>query len=459
MGRGLLSRHSAVNARGTSAKDRQYDVIVVGAGAAGLAAARTLAETGRRVAILEARRRIGGRILTHHVSSTAGPLAVELGAEFVHGLPAITWKLLREARLDTQELDGARLCFERGELKSGDDFGAAAAGVIEQMGAWLKAQPRGTDEAFDRYLRHAHIDVLSANRASSYVEGFNAADRRVIGVAALAFQQQAEEAIDGDRLFHVRAGYDAVPGYLLERVLAAGGKLFLGHAVRRVNWDTHAVTCSGIGAAGTPFEVTAERAVVTLPLGVLQTDAVQFSPEPQAILQNAARLAAGHVMRVSLLFDAKYWPAKASFLFAPDELLSTWWTPMPDPAPLVTAWAGGTNASNLALRLSQDEWPRSLCVHAIDALARIAAVPRARLERALVGYYAHDWINDPCSLGAYSYAPAGALDASGYLSQPVQDTLFFAGEHTDVTGHWGTVHGALASGERAAKKIVEPQVS
>jgi monoamine oxidase len=66
----------------------------------------------------------------------------------------------------------------------------------------------------------------------------------------------------------------------------------------------------------------------------------------------------------------------------------------------------------------------------------------------------HDWQTDRHSLGAYTYVPKGALHASEELSVPVEGTLFFAGEHTDITGHWGTVHGALRSGYRAAKQVL-----
>jgi monoamine oxidase len=442
----------------TDQGDGEIDVLVLGAGVAGLAAARSLAEAGKRVVILEATRRIGGRIYTEYVPGReAGPQAVELGAEFVHGLPEMTWNLLREAGLETQELDGSHLYVGPGRLTSGEQFAHDAVAVLEQMTDWLKDQPEGTDETFADYLLRAHIAGPVAAQASSYVEGFNAADHRRIGIAALARQQRAEDAMDADRLFHVRAGYTAVPSYLLEKVRAAGGRLLLDHTVQRIDWDPHAVKVSGISAVGAPFELAAKRAVIALPLGVLQARAVQFSPEPAETLHDASRLAFGHVIRTSLLFDSKYWPDDLSFLFAPHELLSTWWTPMPARVPLLTAWAGGPRAVELARRLPSATRPAALLAEALDTLSRIVEVPRARLETALISHHAHDWMQDPQHLGAYSYAPAGALDASSKLSQPVSDTLYFAGEHTDVTGNWGTVHGALGTGARVAKQILQAQ--
>jgi monoamine oxidase len=436
----------------------EIDVIVLGAGVAGLAAARSLAQAGKRVVVLEATGRIGGRVFTEHVAgSPIGPLAVELGAEFVHGLPQITWNLLREAGLETQELDGSNLYATQGRLTSGEGFARDAVEVLEKMTTWLTDQPAGTDETFADYLLRAHIEAPVAARAASYVEGFNAADRRRIGIAALAQQQRAEDAIEADRVFHVCGGYETIPAYLLDRVRAAGGRLLLDHTVRRIDWGTHAVKVSGTAAGGAPFDLAAKRAVITLPLGVLQTGAVHFSPEPLEALQDASRLAFGHVMRISLLFDAKYWPEDLSFLYAPQESLSTWWTPMPARVPLLTAWSGGTRASELADRLPSATLPVALLAEALGSLSRIVDVPRARLEAALLSHHSHDWTHDPRCLGAYSYAPAGALDASSHLSRPVSDTLFFAGEHTDITGHWGTVHGALGTGERAAQQILEAQ--
>jgi monoamine oxidase len=434
---------------------RGFDVLVVGAGVAGLAAARALTAAGKQVVILEARHRTGGRIHSHYVQAgDHGPLAVELGAEFVHGLPESTWKLLHEAGLATQELGGSQLCFEKGRLTSGSGSAQDATTVLEQLISWLDGQPRGTDGSFAEYLRRAHITGAVAEHAAAYVEGFNAADRNRIGIAALSRQQRAADAIDADRLFHVRAGYAAIPAFLLERIQASGGQVLLDHEVRRILWGTHAVQVSGSGPGGASFELTAKQAIITVPLGVMQAAAIQFSPEPAAALHAVARLAFGHALRISLLFDGRYWPEDLSFLYAPHEPLPTWWTPMPNRAPLITAWAGGTRACELERRLPAAAREVALAATALETLARLVEVPKSRLEAALVSHHSHDWTHDDHCRGAYSYAPAGALDAASTLSRPVGDTLFFAGEHTDVSGHWGTVHGALVSGERAAQQVL-----
>jgi monoamine oxidase len=430
-----------------------YDVLVLGAGIAGLAAARALAEAGRRVAVIEARARIGGRIFTDHVPARnpGEPVSIELGAEFIHGLPPVTWDLIKESNLDTYELDGAQVV--RGDFQSAGDLQVGGTGVIEEMMTWLAQQPRGTDVTFAQYLDRAGIEGSRRKYATASVEGFNAADSHVISVAALVKQQIAEDQVQSDRLFCVEAGYDALPTFLSDRFHAAGGTLLLKHPVRRVRWSQNAVAVSGGDAGGRNFELHAERAIVTLPLGVLQAGTVEFEPAPREIWSNAARMAMGPAIRISLLFEAKFWQSNLSFLIARDETPSAWWTPMPKSAPLITGWAGGPKAAALAIKIGARAEGGALLKESLGALSRLYGIAAQDLHSRLISWHTHDWQADPYSRGAYSYAPAGALNASANMTLPMLDTLYFAGEHTD-TGHWGTVHGALGSGLRAAAQLL-----
>jgi monoamine oxidase len=461
------------------ADDINYDILILGAGAAGLAAGRLLAEGGRQVAVVEARDRVGGRIATEHVS-IAGALnsvPIELGAEFVHGLPKASWKLIDEAGLATYELGGDHLCYERGclqaclelELESESESDWDPTSVLEEMMGWLAAQPPGTDATFASYLDIAGIERRRGEQAAAYVEGFNAADANLIGVAALAQQQRAENAIQADRLFHIRAGYDAMPNFLRERFERAGGSVLAGRRVTHVQWSERGVAMCGTDAQGAAFEFQANQAVITLPLGVLQFGSVEFHPPPRDILLHAGRMAMGAALRVSLLFDSKFWtdPATSSrqddtarrlgdfsFLFAREEIFPTWWTSRPDPVPLLTAWIGGRKALDLQRRMRAHADPFAIRNACLSELAKIFELSPQALENRLVSWHAHDWHSDEYARGAYSYAPAGARDAAERMTVPVDDRLFFAGEHTDVEGHWGTVHGALASGERAALQLM-----
>src|SRR6201987_543348 len=148
-------------------RDNTHDVIVVGAGMAGLTAARTLAEAGLKVLVVEAQDRIGGRIWTRHV----GDEAIELGAEFIHGRPPELWALIDEAGLETYERDGSQVCFEDGALS---DCSGAMVEVLEPL---EKLEDfKGPDMSFAEYLDHEQMPMEERGRIIGYVEGFNPAD-------------------------------------------------------------------------------------------------------------------------------------------------------------------------------------------------------------------------------------------------------------------------------------------
>jgi monoamine oxidase len=202
-------------------------------------------------------------------------------------------------------------------------------------------------------------------------------------------------------------------------------------------------------------EFHAARAIITLPLGVLKTNSVVFSPAlPEK--QNAINfLAMGPVIRVSLCFSAKFWEqepemADMSFLFTEDLQFPTWWTSNPLPYPILTGWAAGHHAVALGGQ-SNDAIVRS----AVQALARIMGVDDQEIHRQMTGAFAHDWQSDPFSRGAYSYTAVGGIDAARALASPVAHTLYFAGEATNFDGYTGTVHGAIASGYRAAQEMLQ----
>ena len=432
----------------------EYDVILIGAGVAGLHAGRLLAEAGQRVAIVEARGRIGGRIWTQRVSlgNSPLPMPVELGAEFVHGLPPATWSLIRQAALSTSEIDGSVFRFDGGRLMAANEQPAAER-VLEQMMKWMRSQPSGSDLSFVEYLKGQAVDPLTARAASNYVEGFNAADQKLISVASLVKQQAAEDAIAADRLFRLDAGYAAIPNFLAEKFIAAGGMLFLEAPVKKVVWSRGAVSVETMRPDG-DRQYRSRRAVITVPLGVLQAQTIEFVPRPTEVLLHANRLKMGAVVRMTLVFKQKFWEPRLSFLFAPDESPPTWWTPVPHGAPLLTGWAGGTKAERLLELITVDGDASALRDLSLSTLAKIFALPLSDIRQMLSSWHMHNWQSDEYARGAYSYLQVGALDAPEKLRIPVEDTLYFAGEHTDVAGHWGTVHAALAAGAFAADQVM-----
>ncbi len=414
-----------------------YDVIVVGAGIAGLAAARALAEAGKSVLLLEAQPRVGGRMHTLHVPGVEH--AVELGAEFIHGRPPGLLALLAEAGLAIYETEGEQFCFADGHVQkcAEDDSPENEDTLLEGM---KRAADESGDMSFDAYLARSRGSKEAKARARSYVEGFNAADATEIGIEGLARQQTAEDAIEGHRAARVVRGYETLAEYARDRAIAAGAKLLLETPVSRICWGAGA--CTVYGESG---QWSARQVVCALPLGILQGGAVTFDPEPSVALQAAQSLRPGAVQRLVLQFEQPWWAEaqpRMRFLFAPPLLPPTWWTTAPRTSPLLTGWVGGPKALRMTGKPLLEEALRTL-----DTMFGASRQPP-------VAAYTHDWQEDPYSRGAYSYAPAGAADAYRTLAEPVEGTLFFAGEHTDITGHPGTVHGALGSGLRAARQAL-----
>ena len=432
----------------------EYDVLVIGAGVAGLNAGRLLAQAGRRVAIVEARDRIGGRIWTQPISLGTAEvrIPVELGAEFIHGLPPETWALIKQGGLSTFENEGVPYWFDGSQLMTANETRGTAERVLEEMTQWLRQQPNGSDLSFAEYLKNQTLDPLTARAASNYVEGFNAADQQRISVAALAKQQAAEDAIAADRLFRIEEGYMGLPNFLAEEFAAAGGVLQLAAPVKKLVWRRGAVSLEA--GRGGDLRFHSNRAVITVPLGVLQAQTLEFVPRPSEMLFQADRLAMGAVVRLTMVFKQKFWDPHLSFLFAPGESPPTWWTPVPHEAPLLTAWAGGPRAELLLKLIAADGDASALRDRCLSTLAKIFSLPLSDLRPMLSSWHMHNWQSDEYARGAYSYVQVGGLDAPEKMRVPVEDTLYFAGEHTDVSGHWGTVHAALAAGTHAADQLI-----
>ncbi|MDQ1451789.1 MAG: hypothetical protein QOK38_1655 [Acidobacteriaceae bacterium] len=416
------------------------DVLIVGAGIAGLAAAAELAASGLQITILEARDRIGGRIFTLHPSEFEFPL--ELGAEFVHGRPPELLSLLQDANATLQQVGGVDACFRHGKVSRCKESDKAFA-LLDELADVARQQG---DMSFEAFLERRRPAPEIAERARSFVEGFNAADARRIGIAALARQQQAEEEIGGFESSRSTTGYDVLPRYLARRAEHAGARILLSSPTASLQWKTGAVIAHTVSGAS----FSASKAIVTLPLGVLKARSVAFQPEPAHTFAATDRMEAGSVRRLVLVFRSPFWEEKIAdmrFLFTDTMKPATYWTQHPSDAPMLIGWLGGPQAN--AMRDSSQ-----LLVQALRTLERIFSLPSQSLDAELRNWYMHDWLNDPFTLGAYSYAPAGALDCSAAMTEPVDNTLFFAGEHTDITGHWGTVHGALRSGLRAAEQVL-----
>jgi monoamine oxidase len=443
------------------------DAVVVGAGAAGLAAARVLAAAGARTAVVEARDRIGGRIWTRRVPGLAVP--VELGAEFVHGMPRELWDVIERAPLTVCDAVEEHVSLDRGRLRDRDDFSGTVGAVLDALAGELRRPDRSfADFLDDRFSGPRHAD--QRRLATNYVEGFHAAPAWDAGVHGLA---HAEGATSGnDEAFRVVDGFDRIVGWLRDAAIdAAGGgartEFRLGAVVRRIDWAPGQVRV-GVASRGVLSTITARTCVVTLPLGVLAAPAeepggVAFEPPLADRREPLRRLGIGHVTRVVLQFRRRFWeereavpalgddvePTSLSFVHAPEQDVPVWWTLRAIRAPVLVAWVGGPKGRALAA-LDRDH-QAEVCV---ASLAATLGADEGMVRRELVAAHTHDWARDPYARGAYSYARVGGADAGARLAAPVAQTLFFAGEATARGGNSGTVHGAIESGVRAAREAL-----
>jgi monoamine oxidase len=426
-----------------------FDVVVIGAGAAGLMAAAELVHAGRSVLLLEARDRIGGRIWTRAEPDVPAPL--DLGAEFIHGHAAIARGLLAEAGMSVIDSSGSHWSLREGALKPSD---AWFGHVVQALSA--VDIPATQDMSFDALLDGPLSKTLSAQErqfARTMAEGFDAADTARASARALA-REWSGDAL-GDTQGRPQGGYASVVAALMAKLRSDRLRLQLQSPVQTVRWSRGAVEITG-RTLGAPFEARARRAIVTLPLGVLQHGTVRFAPSLESKRDALQGLASGAIVKVLLRFATPFWESiergryrEASFFHAPEAELPTYWTAAPAHAPLLVAWAGGPRAQ----RLSSGAGEIALVRAALAGVRRLFG-EHLDVEAQFQGYYYHDWRQDPFARGAYSYVLVGGSAAQEALGQSIDDTLFFAGESTDTEGEAGTVTGALQSGVRAAREAL-----
>jgi monoamine oxidase len=431
------------------------DVVIIGAGVAGLAAARRIRESGAHAMVLEARPRIGGRIYTARHPSA--PVAIELGAEFLHGDAPETREIADAAGLLTVDIQGDRYRASHGRFARLDDFWGRIDRILRQadsritpdrpLSALFAGKPGGARFAEDRTL------------ARQFVEGFHAAEIERISERSVAEGGNPGEDASEQRMARFVAGYDGVPTWLAQPL---GASVRLRHVVTDVQWSGGRVRVTARHPRGA-IVVSARAAVVTLPISLLQDGvrgpgAITFDPAlPAATREAASRVTMGQVARIGVLLDRPIADIvderhgeslnRTAFVHASAEDVPIWWTHYPLRSGLMIGWAGGPVASALL------QTPKRLPERAVSALASGFGVDRRTMARHLVKTFMHDWMHDPFSRGAYSYALVGGSHAGKVLSRPVRHTLFFAGEATDAEGRTATVHGAIATGHRAARQV------
>jgi monoamine oxidase len=410
-------------------------VIIIGGGIAGLSAAHELLRHGCTVTVLEAKKRFGGRIHTIR----EGTLPIELGAEFIHGKSKALLSAIRSAGLSTHEVPDSNQLFEKGKLRP--------IQIWDTVGKIMnRIKPRGADCSFEEFIERQKIDERTRRLMKGFVEGFDAARTERISAQALLKAEKSAEKMEGDAQERVIDGYSALVEYFEKKIRSLGGALVTNAQARRVRWKSGAVEIT-VHRDGTGEMFPSEAALITLPIGVWKTREMLFEPALPKKQKAADELQFGNVVKITLVFRKQWW-SKPDFGFvqAPDEPIPTWWS---DPrGAVITGWAGGPKADVLPAQS-----PVRLEALALKTLEKIFDVKA--LGKKLVASHSYNWADDPHIRGAYSYIPVNGIDLPQALAAPVKGTLFFAGEATVSDAQMGTVFGALESGLRAAKEILQ----
>ncbi|WP_205513759.1 flavin monoamine oxidase family protein [Longitalea arenae] len=417
-------------------------ILIIGAGVAGLMAARKLSAAQHPVTVLEASDRLGGRI--HSIQPPGFLKPIEAGAEFIHGRLSLTLQLLKEAGGSYQPVTGKMIRVKDGKWQVQEEFIEGWDELIHRMAA---LQSDMTLADFLQQYFHEEKYGLLRQSAQRFAEGFDVADMHQVSVLGLRDEWKHED----EEQFRIPGGYLQVVDYLQHGSTANGCVIHTACTVKTIRWQAGQV--EAITADGKIF--SAQKAIITVPLGVLLADvshatAIAFEPEIDAYKQALQQIGFGTVVKVMLQFAHPFWleyDKEIGFLFS-EELIPTWWTQLPDAEPVLTGWVGGPPATGF-----KDLDNATIIEQALQSLARIFSISFDQLKSLLTASHVARWQTNEYSLGAYSYNKLFTTEARKLLNEPIQNTLFFAGEAIYDGINGGTVEAALRSADEVGKLI------
>lgn len=425
-------------------QENHFDVAVIGAGAAGLMAAWELVQTRKRVAVIEAKERVGGR--THTIADSRFELPVEMGAEFVHGKLELTKMLLKKAGASEYEVSGNIWQNEDGSLEEQQDF-IEDFSVLNKKFKELK-EDISVAEFINEFLKGDEFEEARFT-LKNYVEGYYAADTHKASACAL----REELTNSDDEQYRIDGGYVKLVHYLHDQCDEKGVQFFLLHPVKEIKWEKDAVD---IICDQKTF--SSRKILITVPMGVLQSETIRFSPAITDTINAAKKLGFGPVVKTLLQFDEAFWKNKKftqgknldrlSFVFS-KALIPTWWTYYPKDVAMLTGWSGGPNAEKI-----KDLIDEEILSNALQSLSEIFSIDKTILQRKLKAWHVANWPKDPYSCGAYSYDVVNGSKFKEIIKQPIENTIFFAGEGLFDGPEIGTVEAAFSSGRETAFKIV-----
>ena len=415
----------------------KYDVIIVGAGAAGLTAMKDLAEAGYKVCMLEAADSVGGRIATIEEEGFTG--LVETGAEFIHGKLPLTFKLLKEAGISYEVVEGDMIGVQNGEWQKEQHYDHWDKFMNELNS--LKTDITILQFLDTHFNEPQYIHLRQA--IQRFAEGFDLAD---ISKASILPLKNEWKNMD-KKQYRVKGGYIQLLDYLLKCSLQKKAEIYFNACVNKIEYGTDNVTVTTAGKE--KFE--ANKLIITVSLGVLQSGSIQFKPELTDHAVAIQGIGYGTVIKFLLEFKTDFWKDfndEIGFLLT-DEEIPTWWTQLPQESNLLTGWLGGPKAAEKIFKTSEE-----LLQTALQSLSNIFRMPPAMLREELLHHKIICWQNKQNIKGGYSYSTLASERARKVLSTPVNDTVFFAGEAITQGETTGTVESALQSGKDTATLLM-----
>ncbi|MBI4591203.1 MAG: FAD-dependent oxidoreductase [Candidatus Rokubacteria bacterium] len=418
--------------------DEIWDVIVIGAGMAGIAAARELLRAQLSVVVLEARNRIGGRIWTLRDFCDE---PVEAGAEFVHGRKSGIWPEIRRAGLDVRA--SAPI------LRSAFNLGGATRWlpwILVHPETWACAGMRrgiarngppdlSVREFIEKRGYRGRARILAEMTFLQHLPG-GGNDVGVLGMV-----EDGVLDLQTRRNYRIVGGFDSLP-----RALADGLDIRLDCPVDAVFWDSEAVRLRLRNGR----ELEARAAISTLPVGVVRSGTVRFVPPlPQSKQWALAWVEMGPVLKLLLRFQEPFWPGWMEKLECGTGPINLYWSVFrgaDGASPVLMAYCTGPRAAELSVVSEQEA-----AEIAIADLQRL--FPKADPRRMLVTCRRIDWTRDPFAAGGYTFLRPGGLRARACLRAADTGMLFWAGAATEQQPIAEIVEAAYRSGLRAAAEV------